>query len=450
MNLFIKIISAVLSLVISFFSSATPERKCNPKFTGSFLQSWLSEYWEDEDWDKQIKEMKDDGVDYLILQSVAEKEDGKWTVYYDSAIDEFQTADWGGNDVIAKGLKACQKYGVKVFVGLALYDDWWLQGGNTSEYSETCKLMADMTEEIYNTFGEEYKDTLCGFYFTPEIGSSVVCTSSIKQISAGINTIIDRINDVCPDMTFMLSPFMFESSTAYMATSVLSMWVKFFDYTNFRDGDIFCPQDSIGVNTTKLKNADKMWQMYAKAVSTSSADVKLWANCENFTSANSSQKGTGRLSEENTTDVTATLDRFTQQLDIASRYVDNIVTFSYNHHYSRYQNNSVFADTYVDYVKNGYTLENQAPTAVSDLAVTRSGDTEIITWSPSSDNIGIAYYRITVNGKLLGRIEATTDGVATTYTDTTKRSTGTVYAVTAVDGAGNVSPEASATFLILY
>lgn len=446
MNLFIKTISAVLSLIIGFCSSAVPERKCEPKVTGTFVQSWMSEYWDDEEWDRQIKEMKDDGLDYLIIQSVAEKEKDKWTVYYDSAIEAFQTAEYGGNDVIEKGLNACQKHGVKVFVGLALHDNWWLQGGNTREYRDVCALTADMIREIYGRFSAEYDDTLYGWYFTPEIGSNIICTSSIYGISSGINTVIDAINDVSPEKPLMLSPFMFENSDCYMAFSVLPMWVSFFNRTNFRDGDIFCPQDSIGSNTGKIGNAEKMWQMYAQAVGSSNKQLRLWANCENFTLAKMNQKGSGMLKEENSESVTATLDRFVKQLDAASRYAENIITFSYNHYYSRYQCSPVFADTYLDYVQNGYTLESVAPTAVSDLKAAAGDDGIVLTWTPATDNIGIAYYRITVNGRFLTRIEATADGIASTYTDSGKRLTKSVYTVTAFDGAGNACETVSTVY----
>ncbi|MGN1443983.1 MAG: DUF4434 domain-containing protein [Acutalibacteraceae bacterium] len=446
MNILIKIISAVLSLIIGFCSPAASERKCEPKVTGTFVQSWLSGYWDDEEWDRQIKEMKDDGLDYLILQSVAEKENGKWTVYYDSAIEEFQDAEYNGNDIIEKGLRACRKHGVKVFIGLALHDNWWLQGGNTKEYRDVCKLTADMVKEIYTRFGNEYGDTLYGWYFTPEIGSNIICTSSIYGISSGINTVLDAINEVCPEKPLMLSPFMFENSNLYMAKSVLPMWVKFFAKTNFRDGDIFCPQDSIGSNTGKLENADKMWQMYAQAVKSSDKDIRLWANCENFTLAKNNQKGSGIFKEENSESVTATLDRFVKQLDAASRYAENIITFSYNHYYSRYQCNPVFADTYNDYVKNGYQLEETAPTAVSDLKAQADDGKIVLTWTPASDNIGIAYYRITVNGKFLARVEATADGIDSSYVDSAKRLSKTVYTVTAFDGAGNASETVSTVY----
>lgn len=446
MNLLIKIISAVLSLIIGFGSSALPERKCEPKVTGTFMQPWLCRFWDDGEWDKQITEMKNDGLDYLILQDVAEKEKGKWTVYYDSEIKEFQNADHSDNDIIEKCLKVCRKHSVKVIIGLAIYDNWWFQGGYNRDFKNVCSLTADMIKEIYGRFGNDYGDTFYGWYFTPEISSSILCTSSIYGISSGINTVIGAINDVCPEKPFMLSPYMFENSNLYMASSVLPMWIKFFEKTNLRDGDIFCPQDSIGSNTGKLENADKMWQMYAQAVKSADKDIRLWANCENFTLAKMNQKGSGIFKEENSKMVASTLDRFVEQLDVASRYAENIITFSYNHYYSRYQCSSVFADTYSDYVKNGYNLEKISPTAVSDLKAGADGNKILLTWTPAEDNIGIAYYRITVNGRFLARVEANVGGIDSSFVDSVKRPSKTVYTVTAFDGAGNASETVSAIY----
>lgn len=446
MNLLFKIISTALSLLIGLCFPAATERKCEPKITGTFVQSLMSSRWDDEEWERQVREMKDDGLEYLVFQSVAEKESGKWTVFYDSAIEEFQNAEYNGNDIIEKGLRACRNNGIKVFIGLALHDNWWLQGGNTREYRSVCKLTAEMVKEIYDRFGEEYGDTIYGWYFTPEIGGNIICTSSIYAISSGINLVIDSINNVSPEKPLMLSPYMFENSNLYMVSSVLPMWVSFLEKTNFRDGDIFCPQDSIGSNTIKLSNADRMWQMYAKAVESSSKKLRLWANCENFTLAKGNQKGLGMLKEENAESVTSTLDRFVSQLNSASRYAENIISFSYNHYFSRYQCSPVFIETYLDYVENGYTLEQTPPTAVSDLKAGTENGKILLTWTAAEDNIGVAYYRITVNGRFLARVEATVEGIYSFFVDSVKRMPKSIYTVTAFDAAGNASETVSVVY----
>ena len=82
----------------------------------------------------------------------------------------------------------------------------------------------------------------------------------------------------------------------------------------------------------------------------------------------------------------------------------------------------------------------QAPTAPTNLVASSSGSTSIgLSWSASSDNVGVTGYRISRNGSQVATVSGTswTDSglaVATSYT----------YSVAAHDAAGNVSPAASA------
>ena len=57
----IKIISAVMAFVLSvspFGNGCSPEQKCNPEFSGTFIQSWMSSTWDNERWQTEIEYMK--------------------------------------------------------------------------------------------------------------------------------------------------------------------------------------------------------------------------------------------------------------------------------------------------------------------------------------------------------------------------------------------------------
>ena len=81
--------------------------------------------------------------------------------------------------------------------------------------------------------------------------------------------------------------------------------------------------------------------------------------------------------------------------------------------------------------------DTTAPSAPPSLTATKSGSSAILRWAASSDNVGVAGYRVTRNGVQIA------DTAALTYTDTafkTYRPSGKVtYTVTAYDAAGNVS-----------
>ena len=80
--------------------------------------------------------------------------------------------------------------------------------------------------------------------------------------------------------------------------------------------------------------------------------------------------------------------------------------------------------------------DTQAPTAPTNLAAGALAPTQVpLSWSPSSDDQGVAGYRIFRGASQIG------DVPGTSFTDTTAApATSYAYTVKAYDGAGNVSP----------
>ncbi len=438
-----KIISAVTAFVMMMLPTGNQpeEQKTKPEFSGSFIQSWMTCVWDDERWAEEVENMKKAGVEYLVLQSLADKkykkDGGEWSVYYDTDVEALKDAKFGG-DCLEPALRHCQAAGIKVFVGLSMFDDFWSEAGIGSLYQDVCRVAGDMMEDIYNKYGEKYKDSLYGWYYTPEISNGFLCQFTLGGIIKGINHIIDRINEVDATKPLLMSPFYSE----YIATGpivTLCNYVRFFKKVNFRDGDIFAPQDAIGAKWTREKNLEMTWKVYKAAFDTCEADIKLWANCENFDGAIATETLGGLLSPkitEHTSNQTATLDRFARQMEVASRYAENIITFSYNHYYSPSTVNPAFINTYYDYLENGYKVENEAPKAPTNLKVETTDEGSVLTWDAAEDNFGIAYYRVEKDGKFLARIDMRYGTEELTCTDTGARGE---YVITAVDCAGNLS-----------
>ena len=151
-NVFRTVIRIITCIALLICPMPT-EKKCEAEFNGTFLQSWMSSYWDDERWQDEIGAMKEAGIKYLIIQDVAHKaSDGTWTVYYNSNLDTFSGATFGAADVVEAALRNCEGSGIKVMVGLGLYDEWWTKSGFGKDYSELCNVSADMIEEIYNKY----------------------------------------------------------------------------------------------------------------------------------------------------------------------------------------------------------------------------------------------------------------------------------------------------------
>ncbi|MCQ4035139.1 endonuclease [Kaistella montana] len=113
------------------------------------------------------------------------------------------------------------------------------------------------------------------------------------------------------------------------------------------------------------------------------------------------------------------------------------------------KNRNPFIDhpEWVQQVWGTQVVDNQAPTAPTDLAVvSTSTNYANLTWTASTDNIAVAYYKIYVNGNFQSNANTNSANVS-------GLSQGTIYNfnVIAVDAAGNLSTQsntASGTTLI--
>lgn len=438
-NFFVALL-AFITFATPFGDAKLPERKCAPEFNGTFLQSWMSSTWDAERWAAEINCMQRDGVEYLVLQDIANMDaDGNWTVYYNSTISAFDDAAFGG-DVVKSALDACKGTDIKVFVGLTMFDSFWLLGNFTGEYKSVCAVTADMLEDIYDGYYSVSPDNFFGWYFTLEINNQINCGPLMSKMVNGLNTVLDRATQVDSSLPMMISPY-----TAHYLdlgdVATYSQWLTFFECAEFRDGDIVAPQDAIGADWIEEDDLVRVWEMYSAAAQKADADIKLWANCENFDIATGPSILGGtilRPETENIESVTATLDRFVMQLDVASRYCENIITFSYSHYYSPNLVKSMYIEAYRDYVANGYVLESQKPTNPADAKAVSDESGIILSWEASEDNIGIAYYRICKNGEFFTRVENYKWDYPLTVTDS-EGTTKDTYTIVAVDAAGNQS-----------
>ncbi|WP_431728272.1 discoidin domain-containing protein [Verrucosispora sp. TAA-831] len=86
--------------------------------------------------------------------------------------------------------------------------------------------------------------------------------------------------------------------------------------------------------------------------------------------------------------------------------------------------------------RTGSSGDTQAPTAPTNLAFSEPGSGQVrLTWSASTDNVGVTGYDVFANGAL----RASVSGTTLVYTDTQSAGATVSYFVRAKDAAGNVS-----------
>lgn len=448
-----RTVSAFKSLTVSTIPlpvCATPPRRCNPKVTATFVQSWLSASWTDAQWDTELEDMIAAGITCLIFSDVAIKDKksngGQWTTYYPSQLTEFGSQDYRG-DVLEKALNKCQEHTIQVILGTGGYTDWDITAGLGSTYMNFCTVGAKIAEEIYNMYYNKYADTICGWYFVPEFNNNVLlCTPYARKFARGINVILAKLTQLNPDLPFLMSPYHTKYYGAASLRNTQNFWNNFFSQTNFRPGDIFSPQDAVGAGWIDITDLESVTQMYRKVVDEANKGVILWANCENFAQCHSGSFLVPSKTEY-TAFITSPLNRFVSQMNIVSPYVDNIIVFSYNHYYSPQKiQDRVYNDTYIDYLRN-YELDTQKPTAPTRIDTSyRSNGQLAINWNAGTDNIGIAGYRVYKNGNFLVRRDVSSSVADPTnyplYSCLDKNfstSEKTIYEVECFDGAGNFS-----------
>lgn len=333
---------------------------------GSFLQGWLCRDWSQERWNSEFAAMKDVGMDHMILQSVYD-----WALYSNGGVAQ----DWeayttntryslypteieglkGANltsinngDELEYALIAAKANDMKIYIGLLSDDRWWkfgwgipvLPSGKTDPATESyfatwCAYNGDlagqMITEIWERYGEEYGEQIAGWYYYNEIWNiDVGCKRTDNMayatcIGNNINLMLDAINESCPEKPLMLSPFY--NADISTPSEYKDFWTDIFTVANFRAGDIFAPQDSVGAKNIPIEDLDE-WIGGLKEAADTEEGLKFWVNNENFTSGLAS----------------APVSRFIQQIEATDPYTDVHITFSWNHYY-----NPVYNANYATY-----------------------------------------------------------------------------------------------------
>lgn len=315
-------------------TSEEPMIKTWPCLSGTFLQPWAFTAMSDERWEAHLGYLLEAGIDTVIVQWVAETPYGKLSsLYYPSKLSIEKAAGYAEANRLLPGLlKAAEKTGVKVFVGLNLSDEWWNFACTKDDWNKMQSgLGIDMAKEIYELYKKEYPNALHGWYFAWEMFNGMIGYET--KAADFLNMYLDPLNELDPSMPMMLSPFV--RASGGNAAAAGREWTKVFSLTHFRKGDIFCCQDAVGAGHITIGQLDGYFAALKEAADTKDG-LLFWANNENFTKDYQPRP----------------VKEFLEQMKIAQPYVSGFVTFAYSHYYSPDVPGKAFNRTYHDaYVK---------------------------------------------------------------------------------------------------
>ncbi|MEO7315282.1 MAG: DUF4434 domain-containing protein [Ginsengibacter sp.] len=297
------------SLSSDLITSAKKNTKIKP-ISGSWFefQHHLEEeglYWDPalrnfttEQWKEKIREIKEIGMDYLVLMSVAAY--GK--AYYPTDLaPKFEMAC---DDPLEAVLSAADEVGIKFFIS----NDYW---GNVRDAeklmddSKVKKLRTESMEELTKRYS--HHPSFYGWYFPNEI--------YLNPYFADL--FIDYVND-CSKLARTLTPHGVNLIAPYNIVKEKSddKFVRQLERLNI---DIIAYQDGVGVNHTKLGEAGRHFENLYKAHQKASR-ARIWADMELFYFEDKT-KGNLMPADFNT--------RILRQMEDISPFVDKILVYQY-------------------------------------------------------------------------------------------------------------------------
>ncbi|MFL0195110.1 DUF4434 domain-containing protein [Clostridium sp. WILCCON 0269] len=383
----IILISVTLIFTLIYFNSPLRASKNYPIVTGSFIQLDMTQNWTSDKWERELQYLKENKMEYIVITGVSQTEGNITKTCYKSKNKDYEKL-YGDIDPVELCLKNAQKLNIKVFIDTNFNIQWWQISGDNSSWlnsqMERANLIAD---ELYKNYHSKYPNAFYGWYFPYEVDNAKFNKlNQFDNLANALNIHLNYLSTNHERLPILLSPFM--NSSVGTAKEYSSNWQYLFSKTNFRPGDIFCPQDSIGSGRLKLDEVNSWYTALRKAVNRKPG-MLFWANVETFDYVNNS---------------TVPLDRFLKQLELEQPCVDNMICFSYSHYYSPNNISSGFNEAYSYYVKRG-KLPDKKLNAPKNLTVAVVEKNKFkITWSAPKKTNNICGYQIYRNNILISSI----------------------------------------------
>lgn len=254
--------------------------------------------WTDEQWAKDLDNMKDVGIDTLVIMR---------GVFYDKCIYPskiFPSLKEDNEDFAGMILTEAAKRGMQVYMGLYISNLTWNEGDYLFEIKQN-KLYVD---EVLS----RYKDipSFKGWYIPHETCNNVL---NLKETMGGLAALC---KDKTPDKSILISPYFrgkgVNPNFLFSPQRTVDEWNNIWEYCG-KDIDICAFQDgTAGLDEYEgyLKAMKKLCDLH---------EIKLWANVETFERDVRSMY------------FPIPFDVLRRKLKIAEPYVENCITFEFSH-----------------------------------------------------------------------------------------------------------------------
>lgn len=288
------------------------------QITGTFIQLFEKiNYpnppidWNINEWLEEIRYMRKIGIDTVIIQFSMYDND----VYYPSLSCGKMVTN---NDQIGNILKACNKEGLFVYLGLALDSRWWKGTWNVKFLSSLREKNIKVAKELISKYGK-YK-CIKGWYLPFEIEDrTLLSTKAEKILTEFMKDVVNELRYLNPNFPVILSPYFL----GIIPSETLAFkWVKLFKMIGI---DIVVIQDGAGRKNHRISN--EMIYKYFKVFNEEfkKNNIRLWVDMEIYNQIKDWPNWDAK-----TIDIESVRDR----LYILGPLVEKIVCFEFTHYMS--------------------------------------------------------------------------------------------------------------------
>lgn len=272
------------------FQHNTPEEA---KYWNKTLQTFTA-----NDWREKIKEIKEFGIEYLVLLEVADNA----KVFYPSKLAP--QIIYQCDDPLEAVLSAADEFGIKFFIGNDFWGDWRDQNKLFTD-PDIYKIRVASMEELTKNYG--HHKSFYGWYFPNE---SYLLPYFQEIFITYLNKIAKTAHEITPNAINIIAPYNVKGEQASDE--------KFIRQLERMDIDIIAYQDGVGVNGCKAGEAGKYFEDLYNAHQ-KVGKSKIWADMEVF------------YFEDNTKGALcpAEFSRVLKQMEDISPFVERISIYQY-------------------------------------------------------------------------------------------------------------------------
>lgn len=443
-----------------------------PLLSGMFVAAELvtqENPWTQDDWNRAAGQLKDVGMDKIVLQYTVQYYSESSKVYYFTpTFDEPGENKNNRQQTLEYALNACRDNGMQLWIGLHLAEDMWFsamsagfrdvgEDGKSAFLTDSAAYSEQVFDDIWAQYGAEYGDVIGGWYLPYEFNNTVGEAARTRLVQDFYQPLTSHIKSVTPDKPIMVSPLIYPPMLSEPTEEMLDTWKMLcYDVWANSQVDIIAPQDGCGWESSMKENLPPYYEAMDEARSEAQqvrdqkgyGEAVAWNNPELYSMTGSN---------------TMTMRRFSDNMKTVDVYVDEHVSFSL-HSLVWFEDeskagtnvtNRAFYQAYAWMAEHGTMYEPESPIAApEDLTAEVQNTFDVrLTWQrvEGSDEMPVAGYQIRrvdagapeEETILLTDVPQPAEGETTVSMVDSQLEAGHeyCYSVYAYDGAGNLSEE---------